>query len=140
MKQIDNFGEKNIKITAIGLNFNSLKYRIPIFAMAFVMIFVRIEYLFLILVSIGAPHVTYGLYREYKRNQTDKSLFLKALCLNFIIAMILLLISKQLFLYVTFFRFVIHFYQDRYFNFNSESLALSISIAILFFSLDFCSR
>ena len=110
-------------------------FRLIFFLLSLILIFVHVEILFLILVSIGIPHVLIGLQREYTFS-TQQQTFIKALAINVTLAFTLLFISKDLFIYITFFRFIIHFFEDRVFNYGQTSLPASIAVALLFFSLD----
>ena len=126
----------NSRLTYIQTLFSRTEVRLIFFLMSLILIFVHVEILFLILVSIGIPHVLIGLHREYTYS-TQQQRFLKALAVNVIIAFSLLFISKELFIYITFFRFIIHFFEDRVFNYGQTSLPASVAVALLFFSLDF---
>lgn len=121
----------------ISLHFNHIGYRLPVFIICLILIFCRIELQFMILVSIGIPHVLFGLWRDYKSRVIAKSKFQISLVINIILATLLCLLSKDIFIYVVFFRFVLHFFEDDHFNHGLKNPILGLALTFLFFSMDF---
>lgn len=121
----------------ISLHFNSLGYRLPVFIICLILIFCRIELQFMILVSIGIPHVLFGLWRDYKTRLITKTKFQISFVINLILATLLCMTSKDIFIYVVFFRFILHFFEDDHFNHGLKNPIIGLALTFLFFSMDF---
>lgn len=125
------------KRAAIGQFYSRPVPRILIIACFLFFLFQRIDVLFYFVFIMNIPHLFISSMRKLKaENNHKKSLLISDLMAMFIGIILAVYYPKFLF-YVVFIRFVLHFFEDKFFNIEYANIFLSTLVIILYLSTEF---
>lgn len=117
--------------------YHSIPVRVTLISLIVAMTFFQYEHLFFALFVLNIPHFFISSYRKSKRPGMDMKLFYTSEISSILAAVILALVSTKLLLYVTFFRFTLHFFEDEHFNIGFRNTILSVLLFLVFSLEDF---
>jgi hypothetical protein len=111
--------------------------RVTLISLILGLTFLQYDQLFFLLFALNIPHFFLSSFRKSQKPEIRKGLFYISESVTLITAILLAIFAKELFLYATFFRFTIHFFEDEFYNTSFGSVLLSILVFSVFALEDF---
>lgn len=124
------------KTQLVSQFYHSIPVRVTLISLIVGLTFLQYDHLFFILFAINIPHFFLSSYRKSQRPDMVRKLYYSSEIASILAAVALALISTKLLLYITFFRFTLHFFEDEHFN-SGQNLALSVLLFTIFTLEDF---